>query len=348
MNTHESAKEKKGKILFCMKQILKIVLFVFIFFLIYQKINFVLRDKIESEYVINYLEERRNSIDVVFLGSSNILSGIQPMIIWEEYGIPSYNLATSSSTIPMMYYFAKLSNETQKPKVIVADMNSLLCETKIFAKQWFHIAFDSFDGSMAKVEAVFDLVEAEDRFEMLFPIYIYHERWGVLEQADFEPIETMSFTKGAKILDTICPLEAMEFTDESEKEPLNEVVMSYTEKLIQYCQKNNIKLVFMAMPLNNKEDDDFYKMINELQTISENNNIFFLNGYADRNAWGLNYKEDYADNAHLNYNGAKKVTEYVGKFLAENFGLEDKRLKPEYDDWNNNYLTYSDYIKLLY
>lgn len=338
----------KGKILFCIKLILKTVLFIIIFFLIYQKVNHVLRDKIESEYVINYLDERRNSIDVVFLGSSNILSGIQPMIMWEEYGIPSYNLATSSSTIPMMYYFAKLSNETQNPKVIVADMNSLLCETKIFEKQWFHIAFDSFDGSMAKVEAVFDLLEPEDRFEMLFPVYIYHERWGVLEQADFEPVETMSFTKGAKILNEVSPLEAVEPADGNEKEPLNEVVLSYTEKLIQYCQRNNIELVFMAMPLTNKEDDDFYKMINELQVISEDNNIIFLNGYADEEAWGLDYKEDYADNAHVNYDGAKKVTEYVGKCLAENFGLEDKRLLPEYEDWNENYLTYSDYVKLLY
>lgn len=347
MDTEEIISENKGikgKMVFC----IKLILFITIFFLIYQKVNYVLRDKIESEYVINYLEEKRNSIDVVFLGSSNILSGIQPMILWEEYGIPSYNLATSSSTIPMMYYFAKLSNETQKPKVIVADMNSLLCETKIFHNEWFHIAFDSFDGSWAKTEAVFDLIEEDDRLEMLFPIYIYHERWGVLEEADFKPIENMSFTKGAKILNGVCPLEEREFSYERERESLNEVVLSYTEKMIQYCQRNNIELVFMAMPLNNKADDDFLKMINELQMISEENNICFLNGYAEKEVWGLNYKEDYVDDAHVNYKGAKKITEYVGKCLAENFGLKDKRLQPEYEDWNKTFLTYSDYVRSLY
>ena len=36
---------------------------------------------------------------------------------------------------------------------------------------------------------------------------------------------------------------------------------------------------------------------------------------------------------HLNYDGAKKVSAYLGKYLNETGLFEDKRNNPEYDYW---------------
>ena len=46
---------------------------------------------------------------------------------------------------------------------------------------------------------------------------------------------------------------------------------------------------------------------------------------------------------HLNYNGAMKVTNYVGKYLKETELFEDKRENPDYADWNTQLEAFDQY-----
>ena len=46
---------------------------------------------------------------------------------------------------------------------------------------------------------------------------------------------------------------------------------------------------------------------------------------------------------HLNYNGAMKVTDYVGKYLKETELFEDKRENPDYADWNTQLEAFDQY-----
>ena len=52
----------------------------------------LLRNKDSAGAVRALYEEPRDSLDVVFVGSSHILNGAFPLELWHEYGIVSNNL----------------------------------------------------------------------------------------------------------------------------------------------------------------------------------------------------------------------------------------------------------------
>ena len=43
-------------------------------------------------YIVKgFYEEPKNSLDVIFMGNSDVYRGISPITLWDEYGIASYN-----------------------------------------------------------------------------------------------------------------------------------------------------------------------------------------------------------------------------------------------------------------
>jgi len=58
----------------------------------------------------------------------------------------------------------------------------------------------------------------------------------------------------------------------------------------------------------------------------------------------VDYYTDCADkNSHLNVSGARKITDYLGKYIIENYGIQDKRENEDYSFWYEDYDEYVDY-----
>ena len=68
-----------------------------------------------------FYEQEPGSIDVMFYGSSHTYSDINPAVLWEEAGIPSYDLAGSLQPLWNTYYYMKESLKYQRPKVMVVE-----------------------------------------------------------------------------------------------------------------------------------------------------------------------------------------------------------------------------------
>ena len=61
---------------------------------------------------------------------------------------------------------------------------------------------------------------------------------------------------------------------------------------------------------------------------------------------GLDWSVDSVDGGdHLNYWGAKKVTQYLGTYLAQTDLLSDRRADPAYEQWNLDYESFMDMAK---
>ena len=48
---------------------------------------------------------------------------------------------------------------------------------------------------------------------------------------------------------------------------------------------------------------------------------------------GISFLQDFSDKSHLNHGGAKKYTEYLGKWLNENYDIPDRRGQSGYESW---------------
>ena len=69
-----------------------------------------------------FYSEKKNSMDVVFVGSSQIFCDFNPNVIWKELGITSYDFSAHRQDPGPSYYYLKQMFETQSPKVVVIDL----------------------------------------------------------------------------------------------------------------------------------------------------------------------------------------------------------------------------------
>ena len=85
-------------------------------------------------------------------------------------------------------------------------------------------------------------------------------------------------------------------------------------------------------------NDEQELVFNRLKEIAGENDIGFTNANHDYDAIGLDFEKDFMDESHLNYYGAEKFTEYLGKDIAGRFDLPDHRGEKRYKSWDANCL----------
>lgn len=73
-----------------------------------------------------------------------------------------------------------------------------------------------------------------------------------------------------------------------------------------------------------------------MKEIAAENGIPVLDMMEMLDELGMDTAQDFMDWGHLNEYGARKVSAYMGQYLAENYGLEDKRGTEGYGLWDEN------------
>ena len=200
---------KRGRTL---RRLLAAVCFCALFCALFAGATQLLRNKDSAGAVRALYEEPRDSLDVVFVGSSHILNGAFPLELWHEYGIVSNNLGQHGQSIPISYYMVQEAIRTQHPGCIVLDAYMLYYPDLIYEGDGnSHKSIDNMAWAGPKLRAIFDLFPWEDRWDYLVPLSFYHGRWKELDPEDLAPIDTTG--KGCEVrLDTQAygPLEPVD------------------------------------------------------------------------------------------------------------------------------------------
>lgn len=144
--------------------------------------------------------EMAEQIDVLFLGSSHMLNGINPLQLYEEYGITSYNMAKNGGHVAESYWMFMNALEYCAPKCVVIDLWALerdyqyidiMEETTSEGERKKYISFlhDSLDAwpmNKTKLESINDLLSSEEvKQEFYWDFLVYHDRWSTLKKEDF-------------------------------------------------------------------------------------------------------------------------------------------------------------------
>lgn len=78
-----------------------------------------------------------------------------------------------------------------------------------------------------------------------------------------------------------------------------------------------------------------YQRHNAMEAISKDLGVDYIDTNLLRDDIPIDWEKDTKDKGdHLNYNGAVKLTDYVGKYLDDTKLFKDKRNDPSYDNWN--------------
>lgn len=278
-----------------------------------------------------FYEEEEDTIDVIFLGSSHAASSFIPQELYNNYGITSYNLGCEQQNLVTSYFWLKEALRYQKPKAVVLDCYFLFLysgyEPLNSAESCTRKALDYMKWSLVKREAVKTICEL-DQYQSLVSYYLpnirYHARWMNLSENDFfseidECVEYKGYTPLSEYagLEGYEPFEADMSASDIDMVPLME---TYLNKIVELCKNEGISFILTKTPTLNVNLEKY----NTIKKYAEEHNI----DYFDFNEKNLYEKVDFCfatdlrDADHLNLWGAKKITNYIGRVLSEQYDFQ--------------------------
>lgn len=303
------------------KRIVSCVLFVAILLGLLQVSSLIFQPKSNDKASgIHYLRangifsEPKDSIDTVFIGDSEVYHSFIPLNIWRDYGITSYDVSSPSQKLVYSMEFLNKTFENQSPKIVFLETNA------IFRKSYLED-------------------EITYKAEQIFPVFRYHDRWKNLQLKDFsatveytanENNKGYYFTKKFKPATDKAIKEYMKYSDVSA--PILSTNRKYLNGIAKFCKNHGAKLVLISTPSTKNWN---YQRHNAMEAISKDLGVDYIDTNLLRDDIPIDWKKDTKDKGdHLNYNGAVKLTDYVGKYLDDTKLFKDKRNDPSYDNWN--------------
>lgn len=290
-----------------------------------------------------YYKLPKNSIDVLFLGDSSIQRAISPMEMWHNAGIASFNYSVTSLRTYGAYYLLKEALKTENPKLVVIDP----------ATMFYHYAgnealdrvpIDYLNNSKNKFNMINDdnyKMTFEDKVSLFFPIFRYHSRWQDITADSIQKLtkDYSSITRGFVMSYAINPNVNRDsyMKNYNNKVKFENNQDEYLKKIIDLCNSKNIKLMILSIPdtasWGKRQSELITKFANEKEV-----DILDLNVVSDLN---LDWNTDTKDKGnHVNILGALKITDYVSKYIKNNYDIPDHRGDKNYSDWDDNFEKY--------
>jgi len=304
----------------------------------------------DSANVKDFYGLPKNSLDVLTIGSSQVIKGFSAVEFYKNFGYSAYGLATSQQSILNSYAWIKESLKTQNEKII-------LLEAKMFfegtPEPQNRKGFDNMHLSLNKIKAAYndskqrevvgiydetkknkengiDTTEASNFTEnflgLVFPIIRYHSRFSEAASESKLPSKYTNY-RGYSISGVMCGNQTYVNLDEtiSSKRDFYGENRKYFQDIIDFCKKKNIELIIFKNP----DMDWDMERYNSVKEVADLNGIpyldFNLKSLCD--AIDFEYAADDQQLNHLNIYGAQKVTNYLGQYIKDNYdlGISDKR-----------------------
>lgn len=121
---------------------------------------------------------------------------------------------------------------------------------------------------------------------------------------------------------------------------LSEITLDAMESLLEYCNAEQVNVLFIAIP-NAQTDEYKLAQINTIKEALQARGYPVLDMRSAVEEIGLDWTKDYYNEAHTNIHGVVKVTDYIARYLVENYGFKDKRGDPVYSSWDEAYSKYT-------
>ncbi len=283
----------------------------------------------------HFYETPEDTIDVLFLGSSHCFCTINNSILWEEAGIPSYNLGTGSQNLGNTYYFLKSALETQSPKLVVVE--ALFTAQSGFDNEgWMYrnsLMMKWGEGYVDNITYLQNLLGLNDTqaAELILKLPILHSRYNDLTRLDFDDVAY--YNRGYLARYQTTAFETPEACTWDVKAPMADEAKYYIDQIVALCQENDIELLFYVAPfIIEKPQQEILNSSEEYINSLGYECIDFNKQY--QNA-GFDYSTDMMETSHTNVDGARKITKYLLSYMKAHYDLPDRRGEGEkYTLWD--------------
>ena len=324
------------KITNLIKGIVVIVIFAAVLFAANKILMLKSEDGIEQMQA--FYKQKENTVDVIFLGSSKVYCQIDTGIIWDEYGISGFDLGGAEAPSWVCYYYLKEALKTQKPKVIMYETTIAGYREDVLEEPevWAITNNYGFKWNKNRIDQLRDNSTKDGFYDLLIPFGSTHSKYKDLKKDDFVDSNNTINYKGFDSRETIVPFERPDMSKVTESEPVNEKHIIYLKKMNELAKENGIPFIVMVSPYVVTEEEQKY--FNYVFDVCEEEGIPYIDFNKMYDELQLDFEKDMAENIHLNLSGSKKWTEYLGKYLNENYDFCDHRGDLNYSSWDNDAL----------
>ncbi|MGL5042496.1 MAG: hypothetical protein ACRC6X_05300 [Culicoidibacterales bacterium] len=274
-----------------------------------------LHNGVEKQNLGAIFAEKKNSLEVLFLGDSESYAGFSPLQLWESHGIVSFNCGASSSKVRETYFNLRNVLEEQTPKVIVFETN------QIFSKE----------NLMTSLQR-----ELEGIVSKHLPILNYHNHWknftGHKVVGKNGEIKA-DYLKGWRFNDRVKPYSGGNYMRQTEdKEAIQRGEGYYLGLIVKLAKQKNIEIIFVSAP---SAKNWTMRKHNRMEAFAAKEGYKYLDLNLSTEQLGIDWKTDTFDEGdHINASGANKVTSYFGNWLKANYTLADYREDLAFVQWN--------------
>lgn len=257
------------------------------------------------------LGEPENTVDVVIIGDSETFCAFMPLKMWDDHGITSYVCGTNTQLVCQSEYYLRRVLEHQKPKIVILETDAFYTDSG-YGKVMF------------------------SKLSWYFPIFRYHDRWKespLLELGQRTQYAYREQNKGYVYYDIIAPAdtsEYMEYTEEIAPVPFKNQIL--LRQIKRECDRSGVQLMFVSTP--STANWDYYRH-NGTAQVAEALGVEYLDMNTLPDEIPIDWALDTRDNGdHMNYNGALKVSSWLGDRLFSTGLLTDHRTDPDYSHWS--------------
>lgn len=293
----------------------------------------------DSTTIVNgFYAEKENDIDVIVIGSSNSFCTVNPLVLYEEYGIAAYDFGSSSQPMNISLLYLKEALKKQKPKVVALEVNMIM-EGVIgngneAALRW---GLTDIPLSVDKLKCIYQSVEAvnAEYCTYLFPVFRYHNRWKELSKTDYTYFyqDKTNYTKG--YLETLSVYEEEVNLKEYDSEGdawIDEANVKCLDEMVSICRANDVELLLFKSPKEGwyrYETQAIRELADERGLMFVDYNELYYNG-----EFAIDTSADFRDGQHLNDYGAQKVTSHLGGLIRKYYDVPDRRGEKEPNSWD--------------
>lgn len=309
------------------KKSIRLIIVILVFIFLFDKLSllFVRKGNGYGTDVLNFYVQPKDSIDIIYFGSSHAYTAFNPYLIEEQTGLSGYVFATQQQPLWITYHYLKEALKYQNPRYIVLELHMAIVQSDDYAAEGVNRdAIDKMKLSKNKFDVISDSVEADDdKMSYYFNIIKYHNRYKEINKTD---LKTAFFgytvdNKGYIGLEENNYSFIMDNTSTTNNiANITKKNQEYLTKIIEIVKERNIKLILVKTPTNYNIQEK--EKLNYIREMAKKENILYLDYVSNIEKVKLDYNNDFYDNGHLNKNGSNKFSIKFIEDLESNYILE--------------------------
>jgi len=344
------------------KHLKRAVIFVIAAALVFVYLNavFTIADSDSNKRIFNaFYAQEKDSIDVVYFGTSATNRYFVAPEAYNDAGISSFDLAVMGMPLFFVTNLMDEVEKTQSPSLYIIELRNVLKDKNDVTDAHIRRVTDSMRISANKYAAIEKALEYTDgasgeksniddgALDYYVPVIKYHGRLteGDISWRDFLLLRSKNETKGYvltdKTLTQVSQKEPVYSDDIGELAPEMEETL---EEILDACDERDADVLFVLSPYSMKAGEA--EVFNKAISIVESRGYSVLNFNTPEMAetLELDWETDFYNSKHVNYLGAEKYTDYLTRYIAENYELADHRGDDGYESWDDSYQVYLDFI----